>query len=167
MSTFHLAEINIARMLGPIDSEVMADFVANLDRINALAEAAPGFVWRLKTEDDNATAIRPYEDDRIIVNMSVWENAEALYEYVYHSAHVEIMRRRREFFSRMAEAFMVLWWVPGGHLPSVQEAVERLEHLRANGPTPHAFTFKQRFPAPDAPSSSEWERDLSGGCPAT
>ena len=152
MSTFHLAEINIARMLGPIDSEVMADFVANLDRINALAEGARGFVWRLMTEDDNATAIRPYEDDRIIVNMSVWESADALYDYVYHSAHVEIMRRRREFFSRMAEAFMVLWWVPAGHVPSVQEAKERLEHLRANVPTPHAFTFKQRFPAPDATS---------------
>ena len=167
MPAFHLAQVNIGRMLGPIESEVMADFVANLDAINALAERTPGFVWRLKTEDDNATAIRPYDDERIIVNLSVWENAEALHGYVYQSAHVEIMRRRREFFSRMTEAFMVLWWVPAGHVPPVQEAVDRLAYLRVNGPTPHAFTFKQRFPAPDAAAEADTEsRDLSGGCPA-
>ena len=167
MSAFHLAEINIGRILGPIDSEVMADFVANLDEINALAESSPGFVWRLKTEDNNATAIRPYDDDRIMVNLSVWENAETLHDYVYHTAHVAIMRRRREWFSRMTESFMALWWIPAGHVPPVTEAVERLDHLRKHGPTPHAFTFRERFPAPDGASACQAEApDLSGGCPA-
>ena len=167
MSAFHLAQVNIGRILGPIDSAVMSGFVAQLDEINALAESSPGFVWRLKTEDGDATAIRPYDDDRIIVNMSVWESPEALHAYVYQSAHVEVMRRRREWFSRMTDAFMALWWVPAGHRPPVTEAVERLAHLRAHGPTPVAFTFRQRFPAPDDPASLDTERaDLSDGCPA-
>lgn len=167
MSAFHLAQINIGRMLGPIDSETMAGFVARLDEINALAEATPGFVWRLRTEDGDATAIRPYEDDRIIVNMSVWESVEALHTYAYHTAHVEVLRSRREWFSRMTEAFMVLWWVPAGHRPSVAEAVARLEAIRANGATPEAFTFRERFPAPDAPGDVTAERsELPGGCPA-
>ena len=167
MSTHHLAQINIGRILGPIDSEIMAGFVAQLDEINALAESSPGFVWRLKTEDGDATAIRPYEDDRIIVNMSVWEGAEALHDYVYKSAHVAVMRRRREWFARMTEAFMVLWWVPAGHRPAVAEAVARLDTLRAHGPTPAAFTFRNHFPAPDAPQDGSAERtELPGECPA-
>src|SRR3954469_23723085 len=114
MSAIHVAQVNVGRILGPIDSPVMAEFVAQLDQINALAERSPGFVWRLKTEDGDATAIRPYDDDMIIVNMSVWESPAALHEYVYRSAHVEVMRRRREWFSRMTDAFMALWWVPAG-----------------------------------------------------
>ncbi|MEO6526765.1 MAG: DUF3291 domain-containing protein [Gemmatimonadaceae bacterium] len=167
MTAFQLAQINIGRMLGPIDSETMAGFVAQLGEINALAEGSPGFVWRLKTEDGDATAIRPYEDERIIVNMSVWDSAAALHRYVYDSAHVEVMRRRREWFSRMTDAFMVLWWVPAGHRPPVAEAVERLEQLRAHGPTPMAFTFRQQFPPPDAPFDVLSEpADLPGECPA-
>jgi hypothetical protein len=167
MSAFHLAQINIGRMLGPIESETMAGFVARLDDINALAEAAPGFVWRLKTEDGDATAIRPYEDERIIVNMSVWESVEALHDYAYRSAHVEVMRRRREWFSRMTESYMVLWWVPAGHRPTVAEAVARLEALRADGPTPAAFTFRERFPTPDAPPDAIADQtELAGECPA-
>jgi Domain of unknown function (DUF3291) len=167
MPTHHLAQLNIGRMLGPIDSETMAGFVAKLDEINALAESTPGFVWRLKTEDGDATAIRPYEDDRIIVNMSVWESAEALHDYVYRSAHVDVMRQRREWFARMAESFMVLWWVPAGHRPSVAEAVARLATLRADGPSPEAFTFRERFPAPDATPDSIADRsELAGECPA-
>ena len=167
MTHFHLAQVNVGRILGPIDSDVMAGFVSQLAEINALAEATPGFVWRLKTEDDDATAIRPYEDDRIIVNMSVWESAEALHGYVYQSAHVEVMRRRREWFSRMTDAFMALWWVPAGHRPPVAEAVERLDHLRAHGPTPLAFTFRQRFAPPDsALGELDEQADLPGECPA-
>ena len=167
MTAFHLAQINVGRILGPMDSELMAGFVAQLAEINALAERTPGFVWRLKTEDDDATAIRPYDDERIIVNMSVWESAEALTGYVYQSAHTEVMRRRREWFGRMVDATLALWWIPAGHLPTVAEGVARLEVLRANGPTPAAFTFRQRFPAPEAsPHGVPEQSELPGECPA-
>jgi hypothetical protein len=166
MSAFHVAQVNVGRILGPIESPVMAEFVAKLDEINALAERSPGFVWRLKTEDGDATAIRPYDDDLIIVNMSVWESPAALHEYVYRSAHVEVMRRRREWFSRMTDAFMALWWVPAGHRPMVAEAVERLDLLRADGPTPHAFTFRQQFPPPTDDGVRFEAVDLPGECPA-
>jgi len=150
MRTHHLAQLNVARLLAPIDSPQLAEFVARLEPVNALAEGAPGFVWRLQTEDGDATAVRPYDDAAIIVNMSVWESAEALHAFVYRGDHIEVMRRRREWFARMAEAFVVLWWVPAGHQPSVAEAIERLERLRALGPTPEAFTFRQLFPSPGA-----------------
>lgn len=142
----------------------MADFVANLDRINALAEQSPGFIWRLKDESGDATAIRPFGDD-IIVNMSVWTDVAALGNYAFKSAHVEIMRRRNAWFDRMAEAYAVLWWVPEGHLPSLEEARERLDHLRKFGPTPHAFTFKEAFPTPDSPQPA-LAVTSSDACPA-
>ena len=141
----------------------MAEFVALLDPVNAVADATPGFVWRLQTEDGNATAVRPYEDESIAVNMSVWESIDALAAFVYRSGHVDVMRRRREWFERM-QTFMVLWWVPAGHIPSVADAQERLEHLRLNGPTPHAFTFKARFPSPAVDAEVEIDDQL--GCPA-
>lgn len=144
----------------------MAEFVARLDDVNALAESSPGFVWRLKTEDGDATAIRPYDDDRIIVNMSVWTSPAALHDYVYRSAHVDVMRRRREWFSRMTESFMVLWWVPEGHQPTVAEAVERLDWLRAHGASPRAFTFREQFAPPDADGAPFESVDLPGECPA-
>jgi Domain of unknown function (DUF3291) len=147
MPTFELAQLNIAHMRTPIDAPEMADFVANLDRINALAEAAPGFVWRLQSEDGNATALRPFGDSTL-VNLSVWADVEALNAYVYKSLHVEIMKRRKEWFDRMEDAYMVLWWVPAGHRPAEAEAMERLQMLRAKGPTQNAFTFKTNFPAP-------------------
>lgn len=134
-------------MVAPIDSPVMADFVGALDRINALAEASDGFVWRLQTDEGDATSVRPMGDD-ILVNMSIWRDVESLRQYVYASAHVEIMRRRSEWFVRMPEASMVLWWVPAGTRPTADDAVARLEHLRAHGATPHAFTFKQLFSEP-------------------
>ena len=145
MTAFHIAQLNIGRARGPIDGPVMAEFMALLDPVNAVADAAPGFVWRLQTEEGNATALRPYEDDRMIVNMSVWESIEALWEFVYAGGHLKVMRRRREWFSRMAESHQVLWWLPAGEIPSVEEAERRLERLRAEGPTPYAFTFKARF----------------------
>jgi hypothetical protein len=147
MASYELAQLNIAQMRTPIDAPEMADFVANLDRINALAESAPGFVWRLQSDEGNATAFRPFGDSTL-VNLSVWSSVEPLNDYVYKSAHVEIMKRRKEWFDRMQDAYMVLWWVPAGHRPDEAEAMLRLQSLRALGPTERAFTFKQTFPAP-------------------
>jgi hypothetical protein len=149
MSGHELAQLNIARMRAPLESPEMADFVANLERINALADGSPGFVWRLQTDDGDATAMRPMGED-MLVNMSVWRDLDALTRFVYRSAHAEILRRRKEWFERMPEAFMVLWWVPAGHRPDAVEARLKLDLLRANGPTPDAFTFRHPFPAPDA-----------------
>ena len=149
VSVYELAQLNIAIMREPLESPTMADFVANLDRINALAECSPGFVWRLKTDGGDATALRPL-GERTLVNMSVWRDVESLNEYVYRSDHVEIMRRRTEWFERLREAYTVLWWVDEGHRPDVQEAVAKLEVLRAQGPTAEAFTFRRAFPPPGA-----------------
>ena len=137
----HLAQVNIARMRGPLESPVMADFVARLDEIDALADASPGFVWRLQTSEGNATYLRPYDDDRILFNMSVWRSLEDLGAYVYRSAHTDVLRRRAEWFSRMETVYAALWWVPVGHRPSIDEAKKRLAHLEEHGPTPFAFTF--------------------------
>ena len=154
MSAYELAQLNIARMKESLESPSMAGFVANLDRINALAESSPGFVWRLQTEEGDATALRPMGEDTL-VNISVWKDVASLNKYVYQSAHAEIMRRRKEWFERMKEAWVVLWWVPKGHRPTVQEASARLELLRAKGPTEQAFTFKKAFAAPDAAQPSQ------------
>ena len=154
MAAYHLAQLNIAVIKAPLDSPIMAEFVANLDRINALAEATPGFVWRLKTEAGDATALRPLGDDTI-VNLSVWSDIAALQRYVYQSAHVEFMRRRRAWFERMTSAYLALWWIPAGHEPSIPEALARLDTLRRRGPTPAAFTFRQAFPAPDVEKRQE------------
>ena len=120
MSNYELAQLNIASLKAPIDSPILADFVANLDRINLLADASDGFRWRLETEEGNATSLRPFGDD-VIVNMSVWRDLDALRNYVHHSAHVEIMKRRREWFAHAPQAYAVLWWVPSGHRPSTGE----------------------------------------------
>jgi len=166
MSNYEIAQLNIGIIRGPMDSPIMAEFAANLDRINALAERTPGFVWRLQTEEGNATAIRPFEDENLLLNMSVWRDIESLSGYVYKSAHVEIMRRRREWFERMSEVFLVLWWVPKGHRPTVTEAIAKLEVLRRTGPSPEAFTFRNAFPAPDA-STMQAPFIVGDGCPAT
>jgi hypothetical protein len=153
MSVYELAQLNIGIIKGPMDSPVMADFAANLQRINALAERSPGFVWRLQTEEGDATAIRPFEDENLLLNMSVWRDVESLNLYVYSSEHVDLMRRRREWFERMDLPFLVLWWVPMGHRPGIPEAIAKLEALRADGATAEAFTFRQAFPPPDAAQS--------------
>ena len=114
---FHLAQVNVGRILAPLDSPVMAGFVDNLDKINMLAETSPGFIWRLKDDANNATSIRMYDDDRIIMNMSVWETPDHLYQYVYKSMHGEFLKRRREWFEKMGEMYYVMWYVPVGHLP--------------------------------------------------
>nr|WP_297458878.1 DUF3291 domain-containing protein [uncultured Halomonas sp.] len=164
MSSFKLAQLNIAHLSAPIDSPALADFVANLDRINTLAERSAGFVWRLQTDDGDATAIDYFGDD-MIVNMTVWEDIESLHDYVYRSVHVEIMRRKKEWFHKMREAHMVLWWVPKGHYPSLEEADAKLCHLRMHGPTAEAFTFKKAFPAPDA-IDMQSTANLGETCPA-
>lgn len=146
MSAYHLAQLNIAWMKAPLASPQMADFVANLERINALAEGSPGYIWRLQDEAGDATAIRPFGDE-VLVNMSLWRDVQSLSDYVYKSAHTEMLKRRREWFERVEQAHQVLWWVPTGHRPSVDEAAERLAHLREHGATEHAFTFRHAFAA--------------------
>ena len=160
---FHLAQVNIGLPREPLDSALLADFVAALDPINALADGSPGFVWRLQTEDGNATALRIF-DDRLMVNMSVWESVEALADYVYRSAHTEVMRNRRRWFHHLSEMYAALWWVPVGHRPSVAEAEERLTHVRVHGPTPYAFTFQQPFPPPG--SAETVQPRVDDLCPA-
>lgn len=166
MSAYELAQLNTGFIRGPIDSPLMAEFVANLERINALADAAPGFVWRLKTEAGDATALRPFDDPNQLLNMSVWRDADALRRFVYRSAHAEILARRREWFEQVKGPIMVLWWVPRGHRPSIEEAVAKLELLRVNGATPEAFTFRQTFPPPDAPAT-EQPGAFEDECPAS
>lgn len=153
-ASFHLAQLNIGVLREPLDSERMAGFVEGLDPVNATADDAPGFVWRLQTEDGDATSIRAFDDDLMIVNMSVWESVESLRAFVYSSPlHKSFLRRRREWFEQM-DVFMVLWWVTAGHLPDVEEAKERLATLRERGPTPEAFTFRASFGAPDPAAGS-------------
>ena len=146
--THHLAQLNIARLVAPLDSLRLADFVAALVEINALAEASPGFVWRLQTPEGDATSLRPYADERVIVNLTVWETLEQLKDFTYKSHHAQFLRRRGEWFEKFDGPYTALWWVKTGDLPTVLDAKERLEHLRANGESPYAFSFKKTF-APD------------------
>lgn len=161
---YELAQLNVAVMKAPLESPSMADFAGNLDRINALAEGSPGFVWRLKSDGGNATGFRPL-GEHVLVNLSVWADVASLSRYVYRSAHVEIMRRRREWFDRMNSAYMVLWWVPAGQRPTVEEAIARLEQLRTAGPSPTAFTFAQAYGPPGAAAGTAPFR-IDDACPA-
>jgi hypothetical protein len=163
----HLAQLNIARFRAPMDAPELRDFVAALEPVNALADTADGFVWRLQTEAGDATAIHAFEDPLMLVNMSVWESLQQLRAFVYtESGHVSIMRRRREFAEQMAESHLVLWWIPAGHVPTVEEAKERLEVLRAHGPTPGAFTFRASFAPPQGDRVVEVVQDDRWLCPA-
>ena len=145
MAHYHLARVNIGRVKAPLDDPRMAGFVNRLDEINALADHSPGFVWRLQTPAGNATYFRPYDDDRILVNMSVWESVEALKHYVYRTAHAELLRQRQEWFESFKGAFVALWWVPVGHRPGIDEAKKRIAYLDQHGPTQFAFTIKTIF----------------------
>lgn len=147
MSDFELAQLNIAHLKAPIDSPLLADFVANLDRINRLAETSDGFRWRLQSDEGDATSLRPFGED-VIVNMSVWRDPDALRKFVYDSGHTSILKRRREWFAQAPQAYAVLWWVPAGHRPSLEEAAERLGQLRQHGPSATAFHFGQLFAPP-------------------
>ena len=144
---YHLAQVNIARMLAPLTDPLMAGFVEQLDAINALADGSPGFVWRLQTPEGNATALRPYEDDLILVNLSLWASLSDLSAFVYNSRHRSVMQQRRQWFQRYDGPYTTLWWVPCGQIPSVEEAKQRLDYLCAHGETPYAFSFKNPFPS--------------------
>ncbi len=167
-----IAQVNVGRLVAPLDSPQLAGFVDQLDPVNAVADNAPGFLWRLQTEDGNATALRAFESDAdgadggILVNMSVWETVEALAAYVYGDAHLGVLRRRREWFERMTVAYTALWWIPRGHVPTITEAEDRVRHLREHGPTPHAFTLRQYFPAPDADDLEPVDSPEHWTCPA-
>ncbi|MGV9693104.1 DUF3291 domain-containing protein [Streptomyces sp. NPDC003444] len=146
----HLAQLNVATLLHPFDDPRVKPFVDLLDPVNAAADGAPGFVWRLVEEGAaDATGLRP-AGENVIVNLSVWETQEALWDFAYRSGHLEVMRRRREWFARHVEAHLALWWIPAGHLPTVDEALERLADLRAHGPSPRAFTFASSYTATEA-----------------
>lgn len=149
MSTgWHLAQVNIGRLVAPEGDPRVQPFFDALDAVNAIADASPGFVWRLVGEGNNATDLRPTPDPLLAVNMSVWRDADALFAFVYRSAHTPVMVRRREFFGRFDGAYQALWWIPAGEIPTLSDAFARLWMLDRYGPTPHAFTFKTRFPAP-------------------
>ena len=155
MTDWHIAQINVATALYPIDDPRLADFMNSLDEINALAESSPGFVWRLQSDSGNATDIQVTEDPRVIVNMSVWRDVESLFDFAYKSAHRLVMVRRREWFEKPEGAYQALWWVPAGHLPSAEQGLARLQRLNSNGPGPQAFTFKSKFPPPDRSGAPE------------
>ena len=150
MTQYHLAQINIARMLAPIDDPVMADFVAQLAPINAVADSSPGFVWRLQTESGDATGIKVYDNDMIIVNLTVWESVEALRAFVYKTAHYGVLRDRKRWFEKFDGPYYAMWWIPAGKLPGVEEARRRLDYLRQHGDSSYAFSFKEIFPEPAA-----------------
>jgi hypothetical protein len=161
MAAYHVAQCNIGRVVTPLDSQQLAGFVEALEPVNRLADNAPGFVWQLQTEAGDATAIRAFEDDMLLLNMSVWQSIEALAEFTYRTPHRDVMRHRREWFERPADAYLVLWWVPAGTLPTVSDALDRLGTLRRDGPTAEAFTFGSPFPPPDAsraadPVAEDW-----------
>ncbi|MEZ4656997.1 MAG: DUF3291 domain-containing protein [Caldilineaceae bacterium] len=153
-TSFHLAQVNVARVIAPLDDPIMADFVAGLAPINAVADDSPGFVWRLQTENGDATSVRVFEDEMIIVNLSVWETVDDLKNYVYKSRHAHFLRRKKEWFSKIETPHFVMWWVAAGHTPTPAEAKERLEWLAQHGDAPQAFTFRRVFQPPITANTS-------------
>lgn len=149
MSDWQLAQLNIARMVAPLDHPSMSEFVQLLEPVNAAADHAPGFVWRLQTEEGNATSIRAFTDEHLLVNLSVWESIEALHAFTYGGDHLGPLRRRRQWFEPMRGPATVLWWVERGRIPSLMEAKARFELLVEQGPSQEAFTFRDTFPPPE------------------
>ncbi|GJM39152.1 MAG: hypothetical protein DHS20C19_25190 [Acidimicrobiales bacterium] len=149
MTEWHLAQLNVATLRQPIEHPDTAEFADNLDPVNAVAEASPGYVWRLQDESGNATGFMRDGDPLRIPNLTVWESIEALRDYMYGEAHVPFMRKRRDWFEAHTEPHFVMWWIPAGHIPTLEEAEERLAKLQAEGPTRDAFTFKPTFDPPD------------------
>ncbi len=146
MSMYHIAQVNIGRIRAEMDDPIMAGFAGRLEEINALADGSPGFVWRLQGAAGDATYLRPYQDDRTLMNMSVWESIESLRHFVFRTAHVELLRKRQAWFEKFAGTYAALWWVPAGHVPGIDEAKKRLAYLETHGPTQFAFTFATAFP---------------------
>jgi len=148
MGNHQIAQINVAQAKAEMDSDTMSGFVSRLDEINAIADKSPGFIWRLQTEEGDATSIRIFDDSLLIVNMSVWEDIEALKAFVYKSLHVELIRDREAWFNKLGTAHQALWWIPQSHIPTIQEAKEKLEHIRQHGPSQQAFTFGKYYMQP-------------------
>jgi hypothetical protein len=165
-SKYHLAQCNVGRAKASMDDPVMAGFAARLEDINALADGAPGFVWRFQTESGNATSVQAFEDATILFNMSVWESPQALRTFVYRSDHANVMKQRRSWFEKFDGLYLVLWWIPAGHIPGIAEARERLAHLQQCGESAYAFSFAKIFPAPDEVGERTARSDLSDPCPA-
>ena len=145
MEKYHLAQINIANSRGARDNDIMKGFIDRLDEINGIADNSPGFIWRLQTEEGDATAIQAFDDPLLLVNVSVWEHIDSLKKFVYKSLHVELIQDREAWFTKIRDSHQALWWIPEGHIPSVEEAKEKLEYLQANGPSEVAFTFSKSF----------------------
>jgi len=149
MKKYQIAQINIAKAVADMDSEMMSGFVSRLDEINALADSADGFVWRLQTEDGDSTAIRVFDDPLLIINITVWDSIEALKSFVYRTAHVELIQHREAWFSKISSMHQTLWWIPEGHIPSIEESKGRLDYLNKHGPSSKAFNFGKPFPQPE------------------
>lgn len=149
MNDYQIAEINIAKMKGVnIEDPIMKEFVDNLDRVNNLAENSEGFVWRLKDENNDATSFNPYNDEQIIINVSVWENIETLENFIYKTFHTDFLKRRKEWFNTFGKAYTAMWWIPKGQFPTIKEAVHKLDYLQKNGASTIVFDFKNKFPQP-------------------
>ena len=148
----HLAQINIAKALAEMDDPIMHGFVSRLDEINALADDAPGFVWRLQTDDGDALNLRVFDNPMLIINMSVWDDVASLKNFTYKTMHVEVFKERKKWFTKLGKPHMALWWVPAGHVPTLDEAKEKLELMAQHGPTEEAFTFGKVFAPPAAES---------------
>lgn len=149
MNTYHLAQVNIAKGLAPLGDPIMQDFLNNVDHINALADNSKGFVWRFKDEDKDE-ALSVFKEDNLLVNISVWEDLESLFNYIYHSGHIEVFKRKNEWFSKVKMKHMAFWYVPEDHKPTLKEAKIRLDYLNSHGETPYAFTFKSKFSVIDS-----------------
>ena len=149
--TQHLAQLNIGKFRAGRDDPAMAGFFDNLDRVNAAAERMPGFVWRLKDDSGNATNIPWVGDPTMAVNLTVWESVETLEKFVWQTIHTKIYARKGEFFEKMATPHFVMWWIEAGHIPTLEEARERLDHLTAHGPSEFAFGWET------APAARLWQ----------
>jgi len=155
MSAWHVAQMNVGTVLHPLDDPRIAEFMGLLDQVNAMADASPGFVWRLQSAQGNATDIQVNDDPRFIVNMSVWQSVEALFDFVYRSSHRSVMAKRRNWFARPDRAYQLLWWIPAGSTPSIEQGLERLGWLDRNGASPYAFDFRNKFAAPGVSGPAE------------
>lgn len=142
---FHLAQFNIAEAKAPLVSPKLEGFVQRIDEINALADLEKGFVWRLQDDSGNAMLIQAFDNPDLLINMSIWETVEDLKRFTYQTMHKELIRDRKQWFHHIKKAYYVLWWIPVGHIPSLEEAKERLDLLRENGATAKAFDFKKVF----------------------
>jgi hypothetical protein len=149
MSILHLAQVNIAKRLASLDDPIMQDFINNVDKINAIADKSIGFKWRMQDEDKDE-AVVVFQDDTLVINISVWESLESLFNYTYNSGHIEVFKRKKEWFSKLNMMHMALWYVPEGYEPTFQDAKDRLDYLNSNGDTPYAFSFKSKFTPEDA-----------------